>query len=128
MLLCFAGVVGCVHSVDVTAADFQKMIEVNLTGSFLYAQAATCFMMPNERGRILFISSILGQAIKVPQPQAAYNVSIAGVLHITENLAAEWAVHGIRVNAISPSYMGHDVEELTVVTEYRYRPFARCIL
>jgi sorbose reductase len=102
-LLCFAGVVGCVHSMNVTAPDFQKMIDVNLTGSFLYAQAAACLMMPNEGGRILFVSPILGQATNFPQPQAAYNVSKASVLHMTRrNLGA---VHGIRVNAISPGYM-----------------------
>ena len=91
MLLCFAGVVGCVHSMDATAPDFQKMIDVKLTGSFLYVQAAACFMMPNEGARILFVSSISGQATNFPQPQAAYNVWQAGVLHMTRNLAAKWA-------------------------------------
>jgi sorbose reductase len=90
---------------DVSAQDFRKVSDVNLTGSFLYAKAAACFMMPNEGGRILFISSILGQATNFPQPQAAYNIPKAGVMHITRNLAAEWAVHGISINAISPGYM-----------------------
>ena len=105
MLLCFAGVVGCVHSMDVTPHAFRNVIDVNLTGSFLCAQAAAQLMMPNGGGRILFISSISGQATNFPQPQAAYNVSKAGVLHMTKNLAAEWAVHGIRVNVVSPGYM-----------------------
>lgn len=105
MLLCFAGVVGCVHSMDVTPHAFRNVIDVNLTGSFLCAQAAAQLMMPHGGGRILFISSISGQATNFPQPQAAYNVSKAGVLHMTKNLAAEWAVHGIRVNVVSPGYM-----------------------
>lgn len=56
-------------------------------------------------GAILFTGSISAQVTNFPQPQAAYNVSKAGVRHLTRNLAAEWAVHGIRVNCISPGYM-----------------------
>jgi sorbose reductase len=105
MLLCFAGIVGCVPSIDVTASAFEKVINVNLTGSFLCAQAAARFMIGNGGGSILFTASISAHATNYPQPQAAYNVSKAGVLHLTKNLAAEWAVHGIRVNVISPGYM-----------------------
>lgn len=105
MLLCFAGIVGCVHSIDATAPAFQKVIDVNLTGSFLCAQAAARLMIGNGGGSILFTASISGHATNYPQPQTAYNVSKAGVLHLTKNLAAEWAVHGIRVNAVSPGYM-----------------------
>jgi sorbose reductase len=56
-------------------------------------------------GPIVFISSLSAHAINFPQPQAAYNVSKAGISHLTHCLAAEWAVHGIRVNSISPGYM-----------------------
>ena len=105
MLLCFAGIVGCIPSTDVAASAFQKVINVNLTGSFLCAQAAARFMIGNGGGSILFTASISAHATNYPQPQAAYNVSKAGVLHLTKNLAAEWAVHGIRVNVISPGYM-----------------------
>lgn len=105
MLLCFAGIVGCIPSIDVAASAFQKVINVNLTGSFLCAQAAARFMTGNGGGSILFTASISAHATNYPQPQAAYNVSKAGVLHLTKNLAAEWAVHGIRVNVISPGYM-----------------------
>ena len=56
-------------------------------------------------GSILLISSISAHATNFPQPQAAYNASKAALLSLKSSLAAEWAVHGIRVNSISPGYM-----------------------
>ena len=56
-------------------------------------------------GSILFIASVSGHLVVYPQPQAAYGISKAAVVHLTKSLAAEWAVHGIRVNSISPGYM-----------------------
>ncbi|OAL35421.1 hypothetical protein AYO20_05271 [Fonsecaea nubica] len=106
VLCCFAGIVGCVHSVSATASQFRKVVDVNLTGSFLCAQAAARRMIASQSGgAIVFTASISAYATNFPQPQAAYNVSKAGVAHLTQNLAAEWAVHGIRVNCISPGYM-----------------------
>ena len=57
------------------------------------------------KGTIVFIASISAHRVNYPQPQAAYNASKAALLSIKSSLAAEWAVHGIRVNTISPGYM-----------------------
>jgi len=106
ILCCFAGIVGCVHSISVSAEQFRKVVDVNLTGSFLCAQAAAKHMIESKSGgSILFTASISAHSTNYPQPQAAYNVSKAGVAHMTKNLAAEWAVYGIRVNCLSPGYM-----------------------
>ena len=126
MLLCFAGIVGCIPSLSTPPSQWRKIIDVNLTGAFLCAQSAAKYMMqappaeapfpphPNQSyaqhdsisgGRIIFIASMSGHTVNYPQPQAAYNVSKAGLLHLKNSLAAEWAQHGIRVNSISPGYM-----------------------
>ena len=106
ILCCFAGIVGVVPSIDASASQFTKVIDVNLNGSFLCAQAAARYMVKQGRdGSILFTASMSAHQTNFPQPQAAYNASKAGVSHLTRNLAAEWAVYGIRVNCVAPGYM-----------------------
>lgn len=55
-------------------------------------------------GTITLIGSISAHRVNFPQPQAAYNVSKAGIVALVKSLAAEWAVDGVRVNSISPGY------------------------
>ncbi|KAJ5296106.1 hypothetical protein PENANT_c021G03998 [Penicillium antarcticum] len=106
ILCCFAGIPGCQPSLTVTPAQFNRVIDVNLNGSFFCAQAAAKRMeAAGKGGCILFTASMSAHYTNFPQPQAAYNASKAGVAHLTRNLSAEWAVHGIRVNSISPGYM-----------------------
>lgn len=91
------------------------MQDVNTTSGFLIAKAGAKRMIafaadrqqksPWRNGSIIFISSISAHHVNFPQPQAAYNVSEAAVSHMARSLAAEWAIHGIRVNSISPGYM-----------------------
>ncbi|PYH44030.1 oxidoreductase, short chain dehydrogenase/reductase family [Aspergillus saccharolyticus JOP 1030-1] len=105
-LCCFAGIVCSVPSATTTPSQFTQLLDVNLTGSFLCAQAAARHMIAQGTGgSIVFTASISAYATNFPQPQVAYNVSKAGVVHMARNLAAEWAVHGIRVNSVSPGYM-----------------------
>ncbi|KAL7930658.1 hypothetical protein V8C35DRAFT_311889 [Trichoderma chlorosporum] len=106
ILLCFAGVVGCVHAVEMTAAEWRRTLDINTTGSFLCSQAvAKQIISQDTGGSIVFIASISGHRVNFPQPQVAYNTSKAAVLAMKNSLAAEWARYGIRVNSISPGYM-----------------------
>lgn len=91
---------------DLSFEDWQRMINVNLTGVFLCAQAVGKKMIEQGiNGSIINISSICGHIVVVPQKQCHYNASKGAVGMLTKSLAVEWADHGIRVNAISPGYI-----------------------
>ncbi len=88
-----------------TRAQWQKVIDVNLTGAFLCAQAAGREMIKRRYGRIINIASIAGLQGNVNGPfYAGYAASKAGLLGLTRELAASWGRHGIRVNAIAPGF------------------------
>ncbi|OAQ62165.1 oxidoreductase, short chain dehydrogenase/reductase family [Pochonia chlamydosporia 170] len=106
ILICFAGIVGCEHALDMPASQFRKIIDVNTTGTFLCAQAAARQMVKQGTGgRIVLTASISAHRVNYPQPQVAYNVSKAAVVMLKSSLAAEWARYGITVNSVSPGYM-----------------------
>lgn len=90
---------------DVTEDDWDKVVDLNLKGVFLCAQAEARVMIPQKYGKIINTASMSGTIINRPQKQASYNASKAGVAHLTKSLATEWAPHGIRVNCISPGYI-----------------------
>jgi len=84
---------------------WQKVIDVNLTGAFLFAQAAGREMLRREYGRIINIASIAGLGASVRGPHyAAYAASKAGLMGLTRELAASWGRQNIRVNAIAPGF------------------------
>src|SRR5215204_2175147 len=84
---------------------WQKVLDVNLTGAFLFAQAAGREMLRREYGRIINVSSIAGLHAAVHGPHyAAYAASKAGLMGLTRELAASWGRQNIRVNAIAPGF------------------------
>ena len=84
---------------------WQNVIGINLTGAFLFAQAAGREMLKREYGRIINISSIAGLSASVHGPHyAAYAASKAGLMGLTRELAASWGRQNIRVNAIAPGF------------------------
>ena len=89
---------------DVSEEDWDKVLDLNLKGVFLCAQAEARVMIPQRYGKIVSTASMSARIVNRPQGQASYNASKAGVVHLTKSLAAEWAPHGIRVNCISPGY------------------------
>jgi gluconate 5-dehydrogenase len=90
---------------EMTLADWQTVIDVNLTGVFLCArEAGKAMIASGNGGRIVNIASILGAVASEPGPATAYAASKGGVVNLTRDLAVHWAPHGIRVNAIGPAY------------------------
>jgi NAD(P)-dependent dehydrogenase (short-subunit alcohol dehydrogenase family) len=84
---------------------WQKVIDVNLTGAFLFSQAAGREMLKRGYGRIINVASIAGLRSSVRGPHyAAYAASKAGLMGLTRELAASWGRQGIRVNAIAPGF------------------------
>jgi 3-oxoacyl-[acyl-carrier protein] reductase len=94
-------------AVRMKPADWQLVLKVNLDGAFLCSQAALPGMMRNRWGRIVNMSSVVGQAGSVGQ--ANYAASKAGLIGLTKALAQEMGSRGITVNAIAPGYIDTDM-------------------
>ena len=90
---------------EMTFEEWKKVIDINLTGVFLVAQAAGRVMIGQKKGSIINTASMSGHIVNEPQPQCAYNASKAAVIQLTKSLAAEWAPHNVRVNSLSPGYI-----------------------
>ncbi|CRK38338.1 hypothetical protein BN1723_007288 [Verticillium longisporum] len=85
---------------------FRRLIDINLTGTFLVSQAVGKKMIAHGKpGSIVLVASMSGTIVNYPQEQSCYNASKAGVVQFGKSIAAEWAKHNIRVNCISPGYM-----------------------
>jgi NAD(P)-dependent dehydrogenase (short-subunit alcohol dehydrogenase family) len=83
---------------------WNRVLDVDLSGTFYCAQAQGEQMIENGRGRIVNIASISASIINRGVTQANYSAAKAGVVHMSRALAVEWAPHGVRVNSLSPGY------------------------
>jgi 3-oxoacyl-[acyl-carrier protein] reductase len=88
-------------------ADWQAVIDTNLTGVFLCTRAASKIMLKQKSGRIINIASVAGQ---MGNPgQANYSAAKAGVIGFTKTVAKELATRGITVNAVAPGFIATDM-------------------
>jgi gluconate 5-dehydrogenase len=100
-----AGIAAVGPAEETTLDDWQRVVDVNLTGVFLCAKAAGKAMMKTGRGgRIINIASILGAVGSQPVSAASYAATKGAVVNLTRDLAIHWAPHNIRVNALGPAY------------------------
>jgi NAD(P)-dependent dehydrogenase (short-subunit alcohol dehydrogenase family) len=106
---CNAGICINLPAAEMSLDDWNKVININLTGVFLSAQAAGKVMIKQGGGSIINTASMSAHIVNVPQPQCSYNASKAGVIQLTKSLAVEWALKNVRVNSISPGYIGTDL-------------------
>ncbi len=93
-------------AVEVTLEDWDKVIAVNMTGTFLFSRAAARVMIAQgEGGSIVQIASIMGLSGGGLYPNISYQTSKGAVVNMTRALAVEWAPHNIRVNGVGPTYV-----------------------
>lgn len=102
-----AGMSSAVPAVDLAPADWQRVIDLNLTAPFLCAQAAARVMLPAGRGVIVNVSSILGH--RGMARRTAYCTAKHGLLGMTKALASEWGPQGLRVVSVDPGYVATEL-------------------
>ncbi len=90
---------------DMTLEQWDKVLSTNLTGTFLFCQAAGKAMVAQRSGKIINIASVAGLGGASAELQAiGYHASKGGVIAFTRDLACKWAPHNIQVNAIAPGW------------------------
>ena len=112
-----AGIVRNAPAFDTDAAAWRAVMAVNLDGVFHCCRRAGQWMARHGGGSIVNVASMSGSIANRPQPQASYNASKAGVIHLTRSLAAEWARERVRVNSISPGYVATELTQAGLANE-----------
>jgi NAD(P)-dependent dehydrogenase (short-subunit alcohol dehydrogenase family) len=101
---------------DMPLEGWQKVVDVNLTGVFLFAQSAGRVMIERGGGSIVNIASVAGLHGVAPEVTntVVYHATKGGVIAFTRDLAWKWAQHGIRVNSIAPGWFPSDMSRFVL--------------
>jgi gluconate 5-dehydrogenase len=102
ILISNAGVIHRKPALEIGDAEWQATLDTDLSATFRLAREAARLMLPRRRGRIIVVSSIMGQVARPGIP--AYVTAKAALHGLVRALAVEWAPHGVTVNAIAPGF------------------------
>jgi NAD(P)-dependent dehydrogenase (short-subunit alcohol dehydrogenase family) len=103
-----AGVSFIAPAESISAADFRRVLDVNLVAPFLLAKAFGTMMLAEKSGSIVNVGSVA--ALVGVSDRAAYNASKHGLIGLTRTLAAEWGGRGVRVNAVCPAWVKTEMD------------------
>jgi NAD(P)-dependent dehydrogenase (short-subunit alcohol dehydrogenase family) len=117
ILVTSAGIANHDPSLELEFNLWQRVLDVNATGTFWCAREAARHMR-GRGGSIVAIGSMSGEIANAPQRQAAYNASKGAVHLVVKSLAIEFAEQGVRVNAVAPGYIGTDLTKEGVPDEW----------
>ncbi|MFG2037020.1 SDR family NAD(P)-dependent oxidoreductase [Dactylosporangium sp. NPDC048998] len=104
-----AGIASIAPAEETTAAQWRRVLEVNLTGPFLLCQAFGRAMLVRGSGSIVNIASVAG--LMGVADRVAYNASKHGLIGLTRTLAVEWGGRGVRVNAVCPGWVKTEMDD-----------------
>lgn len=95
-------------TVELGLADWQRVVDVNMTGMFLCARAAGRAMVAQRGGAIVNTASIMGLSGGGLYPNISYQTTKGAIVNMTRALAVEWSRSGVRVNAVAPTWVDTD--------------------
>lgn len=98
--------------IDLETADWQRVLDTNLTSAFVIGREAARRMIPRGHGKVINIGSLTSALARATV--APYTVAKGGIKMLTQAMAAEWAEHGIQANAIGPGYMLTDMNQALI--------------
>jgi gluconate 5-dehydrogenase len=98
--------------VDLDTADWQRVIDTNLTSAFVIGREAAKRMIPRGYGKVINIASLT--SVLARATVAPYTVAKGGIKMLTQAMAAEWGEHGLQANAIGPGYMITDMNQALI--------------
>lgn len=128
IMLNSAGFFPITDALHISEEEWKNVVDINLTSAFWCAQGAARYMIPQQSGRIIFITS--GQGLLGVPLMAHYSAAKGGVIALARALAAEWGPHGITVNTIAPGptttqHVSNDFPQAFLEKEQRTIPLGR---